>query len=187
MTPPVGFLIPPNVDAKRDAVHVAILRVVSGESYLCAGQRIAIIPDTNPPKVKSNPRGIGVVDPFLVDSFIEEGASFWMFVDPSTVVGLRHEWYHPVIDRPPSTTESEKWLRAFASRWNFDYDELIENAAADSIEPHGRYVVAQGIDLHSAKELGEEDHRLFWQHLSSLTGKQFNKAQIESFSWGCSC
>lgn len=87
-------------------------------------------------------------------------------------------------------TESEKWLREFASKWNFDYDEMIREASAQAIE-HTKeswehYIVARGIDLHDRSELGK-DEELFWHHVSMITGLVATLKDRESFGWSCSC
>ena len=81
---------------------------------------------------------------------------------------------------------SEQWLRAFAEKWNFAYDDLLREASASSNDEWERYITAYDIDLHSAEELGE-DHDLFWSHLEVLTGKTFDHPHRKRFGWSCSC
>jgi len=184
-------------DEQRDAIHIAIMPVVCGEDYLSAGDEVGLVyGTTNVVKRKNSIYGIetiGVIDPFLgsdIDTLhLKKGDVVWCFLKPGTITGLRHEWTHPGIDnqRPPKN-EAERWLRAFAGRWNFIYDEMIAEATAplgpDKDDYH--YVVARGIDLHSREELGD-DHALFWQHLQTLTGYKFDQAHIDKFVWSCSC
>lgn len=82
--------------------------------------------------------------------------------------------------------QSEKWLRDFAERWNFDFPELIRAASAAATPTTYNYAVARGIDLHSPRELGQ-DHDLFWSHLEVYTGKRFNVEHQRLFTWSCSC
>jgi hypothetical protein len=111
---------------------------------------------------------------------------FWMFLKPGTITGLRHEWTHPAFEpQPLPTNESEKWLREFADRWNFDWNKMI-GMATSGPQKYGNYVVAQGIDLHSAAELKGDDV-LFWQHLERFTGRTFDQKHKDDFIWSCSC
>lgn len=166
---------------QRDAIHIAILPVIAEADFLSAGEQIGFVYGTTN-MVKADPNGIGVVDPFLHD-MIRKGDRFWMFLMPNTITGLRHEWTHPGVDNQPvSKSESEKWLRVFASQWNFNYNEMIENASGEE----GQYITAQGVDLHGRSELGA-DHDLFWQHLEAMTGKRFGEQHREEFIWSCSC
>lgn len=80
--------------------------------------------------------------------------------------------------------EHEAWLRQFAERWRFNYDQLIENATNPSSD--WRYVTANGVDCHSASDLGE-DHDLFWKHIEGLTGMKKDELDIENMGWSCSC
>lgn len=82
----------PAQDARRDAVHVAVAPVIAGES-LKPGQHVGMIYG----KAISGPvvgGTIGVVDPFL-ETDIECGQQFWLFLYPNSVTSLRHVWSHP--------------------------------------------------------------------------------------------
>ena len=160
--------------------------MIADEDYLHAGQPLRLAYGTHTlakaAHVLDDDNCIGIADPFLSYRGIRKGQKFWCFLKPGTVVGMRHHWTHPAFDQvPPSSGESEKWLRQFADKWNFDYDEMI----AEAQNPDG-YVVARGIDLHSADELGG-DCSLFWMHLEALTGKEFDDEHQKNFGWSCSC
>lgn len=173
--------------AKRDAVHIALLPVVSSEEWLSAGYPIRIVYGTEN-EVKSVPSRIsqGVVDPFLTH-IIKKGDRFWMFLNPGTIQGLRHEWHQPEIDnRIVPVNESEDWLRRFADKWNFNYNEMISAAASPHEDEYGNYITAQGKDLHSRAELGK-DYELFWYHIQRLTAKTFDEEHKQKLSWSCSC
>lgn len=184
----LGRLLTEYEPAQRDAIHIAIMPVMTDEA-LSPGDHVKFVyGTTNRVRRAPDNKGIGVVDPFLT-VYIPTYSKVWMFLYPNTITGLRHEWTHPDVDNPAiAKDDSEKWLRAFADRWNFDYNEMI-NAAST---PHGtgeydyNFVVANGIDLHSREELGE-DHALFWQHLAALTKQSFSQAHIDKFRWSCSC
>lgn len=185
-----------NGQHERDAIHIAVMPVIAGEDKLRPGEGIAIIYGT-PNTVRRRPLyyggSHGIVDPFLDDmEALNKGDQFWMFLMPNTITNLRHSWICPNIDnRPGMSNEHEQWLRGFADQWNFDYDELITTASAPpptevDDDMIGHSIVARGIDLHSAKDLGE-DHDLFWHHLQILTGMTFDDRHRKKFIWSCTC
>lgn len=175
-------------EALRDAVHIAVVPLIAGTDLYkgnvvklsSVDKEIALDGEYN------KDQAIGIVDPFLGDYQVPRGSKFWCYLFPNSVTGMRHHWQHPVLDRPlaPLSGDSEKWLREFADRWNFNYDEMISAGIGE--ENDWRYVVARGIDLHDVRELGE-DHELFWFHLEKMTGMTFDEAHREGLSWSCSC
>ncbi len=192
---------------QRDAIHIAIMPVVCGEDYLNAGDEVGLVYGTsNVVKRKDSIYGhktIGVIDPYLrgdLESImLKKGDVVWCFLKPGTITGLRHEWTHPLVDnQQPPANDAEKWLREFADRWNFDYDEMIGIASNGSIKDtfnipglaehtfDNEWITARGRDLHSREELGE-DYERFWQNMEALTGKTFNAQHREKVGWSCSC
>lgn len=172
--------------AERDAIHVAILPVTAAED-LSRGMEVGLVYGTTD-QVKSKQRRygqkpIGIVDPFLEDYCVPKGQRCWVFLFPGTVIGMRHHWSHPDIDqqREPAT-ESERWLRKFADKWNFDYGEMVTNA-----QDNEGYVVAMGRDLHSRTELEPGDELEFWRHIEKLVGREFDENHRANFGWSCSC
>lgn len=183
-------------DEQRDAIHIAIMPVVCADDYMRGGKEVGLVYGTkNTVKHKDSVyrvETIGVLDPFLKDypDPLKKGDVVWCFLKPGTITGLRHEWFHPDIDgQHPPANESEKWLREFADKWNFPYDEMITAAS----NPHGdgefdyNYIVAQGIDLHSRSELAPGDEALFWEHIGNLTGFKADEKHREKFGWSCPC
>ncbi len=171
---------------RRDAIHIAIMPVTAAED-ISRGEEIGLVYGTKD-QVKGKDsvyglKSIGVADPFIKAWRIKKGQRFYAFLHPNSVTGMRHEWTHPLIDdvKPPSG-ESEAWLRAFADKWNFDYDDMIAGACEDE-----GYVVAGGMDLHGADELAPGDEELFWKHVETLTGRTFDGKHRENFGWSCSC
>jgi hypothetical protein len=181
---------------EKDAVHIAVIPLVAGERFY-PGDRFTCNSGTDVAMRYSGKDYIGVVDPFL-SMRVEVGEKFWGFIKPGTVTGMRHEWQHPAFDYISKNkggvvpgvndtsikiniSESEAWIRDFCDQWNFDYNTLIKEASHP-----GGYIVADGIDLHCAGELGE-DHDLFWKHLENVTGKRFNDEHRQDFGWSCSC
>lgn len=186
----IGTILDAN-ETRRDAIHVAIMPVVCGDDRLSPGEPVKLIPNAIGHVGRSDFNNcVGVVDPFL-HTPVFMGEKFWMFLIPGTITSLRHEWTHPLIDTIPASVPAEpfsaereaskRWIISFSDRWNLSCHELIYNA-----EIGNGYVVAEGRDLHSAAELGE-DHDLFWHHLEILVGKKFDLDHRGKFTWSCSC
>lgn len=170
---------------ERDCIHIAILPCIAAEG-LSPGSEVGLVyGTTNQIRRKSRHydlKSLGVVDPFL-DQYVEKGQKVWVFLTPGTVTGMRHHWEHPDVDSfQVPKNDSEKWLREFADKWNFDYDQMITECQYSE-----GYVVAQGIDLHSAKELDPGDEDLFWHHIEILTRFKYNAEHRKKFTWSCSC
>lgn len=188
--PKIGKLID-DVNAQRDAVHVAIIPLIAGEE-LRIGSKIKLKFGSTDIALDASYNAedaIGIVDPFLDSEkayYIEKGQRFYGFLFPGTVTGMRHHWQHPKFENiQVPQNEHEAWLRDFCDRWNFDYHELIR-AAIGLDDPEWRYVVAQGRDLHTREELGE-DYDLFWHHFEALAGEKFDDDHKKAMQWSCSC
>lgn len=179
-------------EVHRDAIHIAITPVIA-EEELQPGDPIAFMGESKR-MVCSVPRekALGIVDPYL-NMEVEPGQKFYMFLMPGTVTGMRHHWSHPSFMTEEEEAahvkkvtevllgESEQWLRRFANRWNFNFDEMVRSASDGE-----DWIVASGQDLHSKDELGE-DYDLFWKHLENYTGKTFSEDHKEGVGWSCSC
>lgn len=170
--------------AQRDAIHVAVMPAVA-EMKLKPGQEVRMLD-----KVRAvgktewdeeegrSFRPHGIVDPFLKTN-VQPGQRFWLFLFPGTISSLKHDWRHPDIDA--DERDSEKWLRGFADRWQFNYDEMVNEAlSGDGI------IVAHGVDLHEKTELGS-DESLFWHHLGIIFQMDFNDEHRSKTAWSCSC
>lgn len=189
----IGHLL--NGNEQRDCIHIAIMPAIAA-SNLSRGEEVGLVYGTTDQVVSKDSvygiPSIGIVDPFYgipavvgEGQFkwrIEKGQRCWVFLFPGTVTGMRHQWTLPAIDEhKPPVSESEKWLRQFADRWNFDYDEMIAEARTS-----GGYITARGRDLHSPGDLGE-DEALFWEHFQNLTGSTFDTEHRQNFTWSCTC
>lgn len=183
----IGTVLDKDAALQRDCIHVAILPVTCGEEYLGAGREVKLAYGTTNVVIDApHGKGIGIIDPFLRRA-VRKGDRCWLFLRPGTVTGLRHDWICPEVDGVrPAASEAEAWLRRFADRWNMDYDEMVAAASAPSEADGDNYVVAEGVDLHSAAELGG-DEALFWYHLAALTGHEYDRTHRERFGWSCSC
>lgn len=184
----IGKLLSEN--EKRDAIHIAILPVVTAED-LQPGDHVSIRYGTNqvehtPTSLKSDNR-VGIIDPFLNLRVVPKGSRVYLFLYPNTVTGMRHEWSCPAVDgtttlSPPEDDkeEHEKWLRNFAKKWNYDYDELTIDAQKD-----GGHIVA-GSTSSSPEDMGS-DYEEFWDHLEALAGQKFNAHHRGCITWSCAC
>lgn len=96
--PNLGELCKP--DAERDAVHVAVVPVKAAMDFSAHDRRVAIMQKDGvyyaAPGSLTTP-AIAAVDPFLPIP-PRKGERFWAFLDPNTVVGLRHVYTHPALD-----------------------------------------------------------------------------------------
>lgn len=92
-------------DEQRDAIHIAVFPATTQER-LWPGVAVDLVSGTsNTARIAADDQGIGIVDPFL-DKNVQPGQAFWVFLRPSTITGLRHDWTHPVIDRPAASDET---------------------------------------------------------------------------------
>lgn len=166
----------------RDAIHIAVVPVIAAQD-LWPGRKVKLVyGSTNTVALQDYGGHIGVIDPFL-PGMVRKGQKCWLFLTPNTVTGMRHEWTHPEFDQPHvAAGESEEWLRNFASKWNFDYNEMLAEA-----QTSGGMAVAMGVDLHGAGELAAGDEDWFWTHFQNLTGKTYGPEHRNNFIWSCSC
>lgn len=114
--------------AYRDAVHVAVIPVTAGQR-LHAGERVSIVDGA---AFASERNAVGIVDPFLQQP-LEMGQSFWLFLLPNTITGMRHQWAHPAFpdeqfDVPAQNTADKVWLTLKAESFGWTYDRLIQLA-----------------------------------------------------------
>lgn len=100
-------------------------------------------------------------------------------------------------DRSNPDPRDWKWVPTNNPPNHEGWREMVKLAAAGGLMTTTRiggeeytytdeYLVAQGIDLHDANELGE-DHDLFWANLAIYVGKQFDDAHRKTIGWSCSC
>lgn len=96
----------------RDAVHIAIVPMVTGEP-LKPGSWVAL----RDGKLVSSERlpAIGIVDPFFEPHFVQdhfdgcipEGCTVWLLLTPGSTTGLRHVWEHPFFQKVPTDMDSK--------------------------------------------------------------------------------
>lgn len=85
----------------RDAIHLAVEPVIAGES-LRPGEHI-IVRDGVAFKTEKG-QGLGIVDPFLPNTFVVKDQKFWFVMYPRQVHSLRHVWTHPAFADEPVAT-----------------------------------------------------------------------------------
>lgn len=156
----LGHLAPP--DARRDAVHVAIVAVVAGEP-LAMGEWV-VMRDGLAYQADRPTDAIGRADPFYTHP-VREGERFWLCLRPGTITGLRHHWLHPAFpdeEAPMSEKEkSEEWLKGAAADAGVDYETMMEYVASDDYINMGQNEAYKGIDCG-----------LFAKHVKIVTGKE---------------
>lgn len=173
---------------RRDAVHFAVAPVQAG-GFLRAGERVKFAPGSTDVVVSwdyDEEAPVGIIDPFLND-YVANGERCWLFLYPSTITGLRHEWTHPAFpdQQPQSVAQpaespreySERWLRGFAEKYKADYNEMIAG-------------VSDGTGAFFDDDLEYEDFRPgseFWQHVSTVTGNDFTEKHMQDTSFRCAC
>lgn len=174
---------------RRDAVHFAVVPVrVSG--FLRAGARVKLVPGSTDVVVAwdyDDEPPVGIIDPFL-DGYVADGDRCWLFLFPSTITGLRHEWTHPAFpEKQPqpvmqqeddsSLEYSERWLRGFAEKYSGDYAEMISGVAS-----------GKGAFFGDVLEYGDfRPGSEFWKHVAVVTGKDFTAEHIENTPFRCAC
>lgn len=153
---------------ERDAIHVAVLPVITGEALL-PGQHVGF--SKNGYRVVSAPvepyRLVGIIDPFLTGP-VDAEKRVWLFLYPNTIQSLRHNWAHPAISSTGLGvgSSSEKWLRDFADSVDADYSAMMEVAESHCGESKwGDYLIEGG------KWEGQGTPDEFWIHFQNVTGK----------------
>lgn len=169
--------------AEKDAVHFAVLPVISADDYLYAGNQIKFVfgSTTHVKSARDGASAQGVVDPFITDS-IQKGDRFFMFMNPGSITSLRHEWTHPALDVVPATSEQDtavEWMQEFAASHSIDYDDLIMKAH-EALHTDGS--ISFGVDLEY------DMTKDFWRNYSLATGEKLptdDKDKLPGFSCAC--
>lgn len=167
---------------KRDAIHIAVAPLVAAHG-MTPGMHIGL----NEKGEASNhvKAFLGIVDPYL-DKAVKTGDTFWMFLYPNTVTGLRHDWSHPdfvndVQTMAPDLVYSEQWLRKYAARVK-PYekpDEAYKNLLS---ELRSGELFYHGIDMHSRGDVIDEEE--LKEHGEAVLGISLD---FSRFSFSCSC
>lgn len=171
----VGVL-PPEF-AQRDAIHIAVAPVVSDGTYP-PGKHVGFMPDGTVGADAEHK--IGIVDPFL-NTDVEKGERFWLFLYPQTVTGMRHHWSHPAFTPKTDLEESERWLRAYALELKpYDSGEKAYRKFVTELERGELF--GHGKDMHSFSDVKSPE--LLKYHAERALGIHIN---WEQFTFSCSC
>lgn len=195
-------------NAMRDAVHIALTPVIAVGNDIRPGCLLRFEFGSKTRVLCADfyheEEAVGIADPFLVTrprpriysygeneneqpERVRNGDRIWMMLFPGSVTGMRHHFQHPALDAPsPTFSEAELWLRRFAERWGFRYDEMINIATHPDGEDFGGYIVAHGRDVHGQDDLGD-DLELFWSNIEALNGTRYETAHRERVGWSCTC
>lgn len=114
-------------ESNRDAIHVAIAPVVANE-MLRPGEAVGFIEDGNTSLVGRKVDGlIGIVDPYLKEPVLKND-SFWLFLYPNTVTGMRHHWSHPAFteNKPTQTDKAGGIIEKTAAEFGLVYVEFMD-------------------------------------------------------------
>jgi hypothetical protein len=126
----------PGAEVGRDAVHVAIIPLMS-DDFLSPGDHVGWTDDywadqTEPAAqriTKYAREKFGIVDPFFMGK-VEPGTRVWVCLYPTSITSLRHVWSHPMVPDEPMTLtpkmEAEMRLKELASSVRVDYEEFLE-------------------------------------------------------------
>lgn len=169
---------------QRDAVHIAVTPMEAGEA-LKPGQHVHVHPDGKAWST-GNTAPVGVVDPFLYVHTIKPGEHFWLFMEPGSVMLLRHEWTHPSVPLDRATVGdhavagAKGWLTAYAEAHGTSYEALLDGALAGSI----RF----GVD--TPEELWDEDGKQAWEgwrYVELVSGKKVDPDFRATTIFSCAC
>lgn len=169
--------------AEKDAVHFAVLPVISADDYLFAGTRVRFVTGstTHVKGVKGDASGIGVVDPFITDE-IKRGDRFFILMNPNTITSLRHEWTHPalaVVPAEDAVGKAIEWMQEFAHQHDTDYDALVMQAH-DALISGDNITFGVDLDYDMIKE--------FWANYALATGRTLPTTdEVKLPRFGCAC
>lgn len=156
---------------ERDAIHIAVAPIIATQR-LEPGYHVGIEGNLQNP--------IGIVDPFL-NTVVEIGEKFWLYLFPGSITSLRHDWTHPAFEkalkgsgtRDPEC-RSKKWLEEFGIRNRDTYEELILRL---DIYADGEYSDDSG-SYDAINSMSQEEKRSMWAHYENATGKNVSESVI---------
>lgn len=167
-----------NKAAQRDAIHIAVAPVVAGE-LLEPSERITIKDGIAFKSVDY----IGIVDPFLPNC-IPKGSTFYIWLTPNSVTGMRHHWKHPDFpdeDQLKKKQEAISWLKQAADQLGMSYEDLT-NENCEIV--NGDYITEY--DSEDARDVWYELKKVgFWEYYELATGRDIPENLRGGFS--CSC
>ena len=90
---------------QKDAIHIAVIPAVAMEP-VGAGDKVGILKNKDSEGryvacIDDSTKFIGIVDPYL-NTTINRGEQFWIFLYPGSITSLRHDWTHPdIVEEAP--------------------------------------------------------------------------------------
>lgn len=185
-SPQLGQLITTVVNKpERDAIHIAVVPVTA-RNAMKPGEWINLSSQDDIEHVSHSAQdtAIGIVDPFL-KAPVRAGQSFWMFLIPNTITGVRHHWQHPSFTDKIVKDKKDiahAWIRGFALELGLHPDELYR-AAQGKCGGEVSYFVGD------REGIGESDPmkwELFWHYFKELEGKMPDDIS-EGIYFSCAC
>lgn len=181
-------------DEGRDAIHIAVLTMRATENirtsvvqYVTAeGERVD----------GTDPRAVGIIDPFLFPKTIRVGDWFYVYLKPASITGLQHVWSHPafppaqttlpsegtVVAMPNMEVFAEARVRGFCADMGIDYDDFLDVLGGDGrsgcLERYAEYIIVHGHDAH-----GEIPEAIL-ADVETILGRRLRHAPT---SFSCSC
>lgn len=187
----MGTILPVDVGG-RDAVHVAVISAIAGET-LHPGQHVGLndaSTDDSDRVAATMTKHIGIVDPFL-ECVVYPQQRFWLYLYPRTITGLRHLWTHPdfdhvgdTYDTPAHKLAAEKWLRDFAERADLSYKTVMQSAA--EFVRSGEYYVQYDYETARDEMYTKGTQEEFWKNYEIVTGEHVPEEKRGSV-FSCSC
>lgn len=123
--------VPPESAGLKDAIHVAIVSVVAGET-LKAGQAFELNEHRHAVAARGRNKKTltGVVDPFG-DEFINRGEIVWGIVHPDHVERVEHHWETDVdFSAPVVPVQQNRLLAKAAELIGVSYSDLMKACAS---------------------------------------------------------
>ena len=186
--PKLGALI--TGEAERDAVHVAVVPVTA-DIPLDPGMRVAVMMIDGEAHATCVGDTIGIVDPFLTRR-VKKGQRCYMFLDPGTVVSLRHHYRHPVLDHEEIRRETMEALNAPAVQRMKQWAEGFGLTYREAMQ-HTQFYLVSGVEAEidgiEALNISTDDYPkggTFWGDYEQLTMRPVPEEQKKDF-FSCSC
>lgn len=181
----------------RDAIHIAVLPVVA-ETDLLPSQKIHAVwcEDSERYISARHQKATGIVDPFLPEK-VEKGQRFWMFLNPGSIRGMRHDWSCPVFSHEEGSALADRAVersRRYMEKLGKAFGEYGRKESVEGLIEAGHQVKSTGdifgfgYDLPYKFKSKEGDYADFWKHWEVLTGEEKPSGWLgECTPFACSC
>lgn len=181
--PKIGELAGP--DAQRDAIHVAVVPLEAAWA-LKPGQRVVLEDGKAAPAGKGD--SIGVVDPFLPKP-VRAGDRVYVFLNPGSVVSLRHVYLHPELDAQQIRMETIERLnpdcipemRACATALNMTFESFVDTLKEAARDPDFY------LHMGNNESYSDYDWAKIWRGFEILTGEKAPATTYPHAPFSCSC